>query len=53
LKKTGSEFVVSEDQWLHDEDWVDCKDCLYRELGDCVAMEYNDGGCYSGEKMED
>lgn len=51
LKKTGAEFVVSEDQWLRDEDWVRCEDCIYSD--DCPSREYNDGGCYSGEKMED
>jgi hypothetical protein len=51
LKKTGSEFVVPEDQWLRDEDWVRCENCIYSD--DCAGKEYNDGGCYSGEKMEE
>lgn len=53
LKNTGAEFTVSEDQWLYDEDWVDCKDCLWHELGDCDGSESGEYGCYKGEKMED
>lgn len=53
LKKTGSEFVVPEDQWLRDEDWVECKNCLYLELGDCQGPENDEYSCYHGEKMEE
>lgn len=51
--KTGAEFVVPEDQWLRDEDWVECKNCSYLELGDCQGPENDEHGCYHGEKMED
>lgn len=37
----------------HEEDWVDCKDCLWHELGDCDGPEGDEYGCYRGEKMED
>lgn len=53
LKNTGAEFAVPEDQWLHDSDWVDCKNCLYRELGDCDGPESDERGCYHGEKLEE
>lgn len=52
LKKTGAEFVVPEDQWLRDEDWVDCKNCLYHELGGCDGPESDELGCYHGEEKE-
>lgn len=37
----------------HEEDWVNCKDCLWHELGDCDGPESDEYGCYRGEKMED
>ena len=37
----------------HDEDWVNCKDCLWHELGDCDGSESDEYGCYRGEKIKD
>lgn len=53
LKNTGAEFIIPEDQWLHDSDWVYCKNCLYHELGNCDGPESDECGCYHGEKIED
>ena len=37
----------------HEEDWVYCKECLYRELGDCSGPESDEQGCYRGEKINE
>lgn len=53
LKNTGVDFLIPEDQWLHNSDWVYCKNCFYHELGDCDGPESDEYGCYNGEKTEE
>jgi hypothetical protein len=53
ISKEQIEQFKKEMSVYHDSDWVNCKDCLFRELENCHPEDENATGCYRGEKMED
>ena len=52
ISKEQIERFKQEMPVYYEEDWVDCKDCLWHELGDCDGPESDEYGCYRGEKMD-
>lgn len=54
-EKTGAAIasLFAQFSTYTDEDWVNCKECLFYELGDCQGPESDERGCYSGERMEE
>ena len=53
ISKEQIEQFKKEMSIYREEDWVDCKNCLFCELDNCHPEDERIIGCYRGEKMED